>query len=307
MNAARTVDGDVEAEHLGPVNYHEHLFQATPLLPDDDLDDEPASQREAVRLRDSGFATMVDATPLGLGRRPEAIARIARASSLRIVATTGAHRDEHYPHDHWIRDLSEAHLAERFIADIASGMDATAVRAGMLKLGIGYWRISTFEHRVIAAVGIAHAATSAPVMVHLEFGSAAVEVLDLLREHGVSADAVVLAHIDRNPDAVLHAELADAGAYLGYDGWARSRSWPDATLVNCMADAIGRGARDRIVIGGDVARRSRYIEYGGMPGLEYVGHRVIPALESRIGADQLTAITTTNPARLLARFSATTA
>lgn len=302
MSAARTVTGEVEAEQLGRVNYHEHLFQASPLLPGDDLDDEPASDREAARLRDSGFATMVDATPLGLGRRPEAIARIARANALRIVATTGAHRDEHYPNDHWIRELSEAQLAERFIADIASGMDATAIRAGMLKLGIGYWRISTFERRVIAAVGIAHAATSAPVMVHLEFGSAAIEVLDLLREHGVPPDAVVLAHIDRNPDAALHAELADAGAYLGYDGWARSRSWPDSTLATCMAEAIERGAGDRIVIGGDVARRRRYIEYGGMPGLEHLGRRVIPSLERRIGADRLAAITTTNPARLLARF-----
>ena len=53
------------------------------------------------------------------------------------------------------------------------------------------------------------------VMVHLEHGSAAFEVLALLADNGVPAAATVLAHIDRNPDPGLHAEIAAAGAYLG--------------------------------------------------------------------------------------------
>ncbi len=65
--SVRTVLGDVDAASLGRVNYHEHLFQVSPLLPGDELDDEAASSAEAGLLKASGFESMVDATPFGLG------------------------------------------------------------------------------------------------------------------------------------------------------------------------------------------------------------------------------------------------
>jgi len=39
-----TVLGEIDARNLGRTDYHEHLFQATPLLPSDELDDEDASR-----------------------------------------------------------------------------------------------------------------------------------------------------------------------------------------------------------------------------------------------------------------------
>ena len=49
------------------------------------------------------------------------------------------------------------------------------------------------ERRVLAAVADAHARTGAPVMVHLEHGSAAFEVLEVLASDGVRPEAVLLA------------------------------------------------------------------------------------------------------------------
>jgi predicted metal-dependent phosphotriesterase family hydrolase len=92
----RTVLGDIEPEELGATDYHEHLFQVSPLLRGDELDDESASGREAGLLRAAGAAAMVEATPTGLGRRPEAVARVSARTGLRIVHVTGAHREAHY-------------------------------------------------------------------------------------------------------------------------------------------------------------------------------------------------------------------
>ena len=39
-----TVLGEIDARNLRRTDYHEHLFQATPLLPGDELDDEDASR-----------------------------------------------------------------------------------------------------------------------------------------------------------------------------------------------------------------------------------------------------------------------
>lgn len=136
-------------------------------------------------------------------------------------------------------------LTARFVADLVSG----DVRAGVPKAGVGYWSISAFEHRVLAAVGAAHRDTGAPVMVHLEHGSAAFEVLAELAGHGVPAERVALAHADRNPDPGLHAELCAAGVYLGYDGMARHREWPDSLILRCLLDTAARGGAQRLLLG----------------------------------------------------------
>ena len=178
------------------------------------------------------------------------------------------------------------------------------MRAGLVKTGIGYWSVSSFERRVLAAAAKTHGRTGVAIMVHLEHGSAGIELLEMLRALGVSPDAVVLAHVDRNPDPVLHAELAAAGCYLGYDGFARTMLWPDSVLVDCFIRAAELGATERLLLGGDVARRTRFVAYGGLPGMGYLGTRVIPRL-IRSGHSQLVeAALVANPARLLARFPA---
>ena len=150
------------------------------------------------------------------------------------------------------------------------------------------------------AVAAAHRLTGAPVMVHLEHGSAALEVIELLNAAGVSADRVVLAHFDRNPDPGLHAEVAAAGAYLGYDGMARTRNWPDSVLIDCLTRVAELGGAERILLGGDVARSSRYVSYGGMPGLAYLPTRFVPRLERTAGAELVRTVLVDNPARFLA-------
>jgi predicted metal-dependent phosphotriesterase family hydrolase len=114
-----------------------------------------------------------------------------------------------------------------------------------------------------------------------------------------SSRSVALAHVDRNPDPGLHAELAAAGAYLGYDGWARSQRWPDSLLLDCLVRAAEQGATDRLLLGGDVARATRYRGYGGMPGLAHLGERVLPRLERATSPALVTALLETNPARWL--------
>lgn len=246
---------------------------------------------------------------------PAAVARASANSGLSVVHVSGAHRDEHYGGGHWLLACTESDLQGRFRADVTEGMPArdeptrgpvamapngAPVRAGMLKAGIGYWRISPFERRVLSAVAVVALECGVPVMVHLESGSATWEVLDVLSSAGLAADRVVLAHADRNLDPGLHAELTLAGAYLGYDGMGRHRDAPDSAVLDCLEQTASAGDPNRLLLGGDGARRTRYRAYGGLPGIDYLPVRFLPRVAQRLGAQALTTFLVDNPARLLA-------
>ncbi|MGO1538056.1 MAG: phosphotriesterase family protein [Leucobacter sp.] len=304
----RTVLGDIQPELVLSANYHEHLFQVSPLLPGDDLDDAQRSQEEAKLLTSAGTSLMVEATPTGLGARPRDVAAISSATGLDIVHVTGLHHGGHYAEDHPLRTTSEGTLASQFTADILGGFRRSGetvtyadrpVRAGMIKAGIRYWSIGPFEQKAIRAISAAHRASGAPVMIHLDYGSAAHEVLDILAAEGVAASSVVLAHMDRNLDPGLHLDLIARGAYLGYDGWARHREAPDSAIIDCLYQVCGGNGAAGVVLGGDVARSSRYLSYGGIPGLPYIEERVVPRLIAELGEECTALLLRENPARLL--------
>jgi phosphotriesterase-related protein len=85
---------------------------------------------------------------------------------------------------------------------------------------------------------------------------------------------------------------------------ARFRAGADSAILDCLERALNQGADpNRLLIGADVARSSRFIAYGGMPGLEYLPRRFLPRLASQLGQDLVETVLTDNPARLLSRAS----
>ena len=78
-----------------------------------------------------------------------------------------------------------------------------------------------------------------PALVLTAWGLASIgRDFEVLTGDGVPADAVVLAHVDRSPDPVLHADLAAAGAYLGYDTFARAREQPESQSQSLGAGSV---------------------------------------------------------------------
>jgi phosphotriesterase-related protein len=306
----RTVRGDILSEALGACDAHEHLFLRTPILPGEEMTRADELTAEARALAAAGARAVVDWTPIGLGRSPLQLAGLAEASGLHVVAATGYHREAHYPEGHWVRREPVEGLADVAVHDLTRGMDAadwcgprerpTEVRAGVIKLGAGYHRVSPLEARLFEAGAAAHAATGAPVCVHTEAGTHAPEILERLAGLGVPAERVVLAHLDRNPDAGLHAEIASAGAWLEYDGPGRARYGPDSRILDLIGAVAERGHAGRLLLGADTARRSSLRASGGGPGLDYLFRVLRPRLERELGSDLARRILVENPARAFA-------
>jgi phosphotriesterase-related protein len=234
----------------------------------------------------------VDWTPIGLGRDLEGLATVSRETGLHIVAATGLHRDPHYAAGDPVRAASEEGLADRFAADLG--------RCGIVKVGAGYHALAPFEEKVFAAAALAHERVPAPICVHTEHGTMGLALVERLERLGVPPASVVLAHVDRNPDAGEHAETAATGAWLQLDGPGRTKYWPDSTILTLIADLAERGHAGRLLLGGDTGRRSMFRAYGGGPGMDYVFARFKPRLERELGAELSEQIFVRNPARAFA-------
>ena len=292
----RTVRGDVDPHELGACDAHEHLFLETPVQPGDTFLDRDRAVEEAHTLAAAGARALVDWTPLGLGRDLGGLVRVSEETGLHVVAATGLHRDPHYAPDDPVRDESADGLAERFVTDLAGG----GVRCGVVKLGAGYHVVTPFEATAFEAGALAHARVGAPLCVHTEHGTMGLALVERLGALGVPAESVVLAHLDRNPDAGEHAETAAAGAWLQFDGPGRTKYWPDSTILQLIADLVERGHAGRLLLGGDTGRRSSMRAYGGGPGLDYVFARFKPRLERELGQELSDRIFVENPARAFA-------
>jgi phosphotriesterase-related protein len=160
--------------------------------------------------------------------------------------------------------------------------------------------VTPFEATAFEAGAAAHARTGAPLCVHTEHGTMGLALVERLGALGVPAGSVVLAHLDRNPDAGEHAETAAAGAWLQLDGPGRTKYWPDSTILELIADLAERGHAGRILLGGDTGRASSMRAYGGGPGLDYVFARFKPRLERELGQELSDRIFVANPARAFA-------
>jgi predicted metal-dependent phosphotriesterase family hydrolase len=304
-----TVTGPLAARRLGVVDAHEHLFIETPAMPGREITDPERVAEELAEARASGVAAVVELTPIGLGRRPALLREASLRTRVAVIAATGYHRDEHYPAAHWVHTATTEELARRIVADLTDGMHPRdwegesppdAARAGVIKAGASYQHISPGERRRLEAAAAGSAVCGVAVLVHTEIGTCGHEIIDALEVAGAATDRIVLAHMDRNPDPELHAEIAARGVTLVYDTVGRIKYRPDSTLLDLIERMVAGGHGPRLMLGLDLGGRDAYRAYGGGPGMRSLMTSFAPRLRQRIGDAATDAILIANPARAFA-------
>ncbi|MGA5140190.1 phosphotriesterase family protein [Streptomyces azureus] len=298
MSAVRTVLGDVPPGDLGVCDAHDHLFFGSPRLPGQELRSVAAARAELVAFRDQGGGAVVQWTPYGLGRRAADLPPLSRETGVHVVAATGLHQFVHYDED-TLAGL-RGRLADVFVSELTEGIGASGVRAGLVKVAGGFHALDAHARWTMRAAAEAHHATGVTVAVHLELGTGALDVLDLLcGELGVPPHRVVLGHLNRSPDLVVHRQAAESGCYLAFDGPSHTHhatDWRMPDAVRALADA---GFGDRLLLGADTTTAAAR-SVGGGPGMPYLLRRVRPRLVHAVGEDLVGRILTENPGRAFA-------
>lgn len=303
MSAIRTVLGDIDPAGLGVCDAHDHLFLRSRALPGPALDDPAEARARLDGFRALGGEALAQWTPFGMGRMAAEVAATSRATGVHVIAATGLHQEVHYDPEVLRRLRRGDGLAAFFTAELTEGMIAdddpdgerSSVRAGMIKVAGVFHGLDDHTRWVMTAAAHAHHATGAPIGVHHEMGTAAVEVLGLLHgELGVPARSLILGHLNRFPDPGMHRELAAAGAYLAFDGPSRAHHATDAWLVDCLVALAAAGHTEQLLLGADTTTP------GGGPGAPHLLRTLRPRLVRELGRGAADAVLRANPCRALA-------
>jgi predicted metal-dependent phosphotriesterase family hydrolase len=303
----RTVRLDVDPAELGVTDAHDHLFFASAKLPGQELDHWDAAARELLGFKAAGGSALVQWTPFGLGRKTRDLARIAVETGVHVVAATGLHRREHYREN--VLDAVVDSLVGLFVGDLTEGTHPdddyfgprTGPRAGLIKVASAFHGIDGHARLTMTAAAVAHEETGAPIAVHLEHGTGALETSEHhCRTHDVPPERVILGHLNRNPDLRLLREIADAGTFLAFDGPSRANHATDWRLADCLETLVEAGHGAQLLLGGDTTTAAARAATGGGPGCPYLLTTLAPRLAKLLGGDVVTAMLVANPARAFA-------
>ncbi|MGW6055591.1 phosphotriesterase family protein [Streptomyces sp. NPDC055189] len=295
----RTVLGDTEPSELGTCDAHEHLFLTSPQLPGQELDSATSAAQELAAFRTAGGESVIQWTPHGMGRRAGDLPELSRTSGVRIVAATGLHQAANYTPELLARLRAEG-LADLFVRELTEGIADTGVRAGLIKAAGGFHGLDAHARWTMRAAAEAHHATGAAIAVHLELGTGALDVIDLLcGELHVPPGRLVLGHLNRSPDLAIHHQAAEAGAYLAFDGPSRAHHATDWRMPEAVRSLTEAGFAGQLLLGGDTTTAGARAVNGG-PGLPHLLRRVRPRLELAVGKDVVERILIENPGRAFA-------
>ena len=223
-----------------------------------------------------GVRTVVEPTPEGIGRFPEALRAVSMRTGLQVIMGCGFYVEGAHPAG--LARLSVDDIARHIVDDVQRGVGPDHVRAGVIG-EIGVESFGEGERRVLAAATRAYCEVGVPLYVHLpaweRIGHA---VLDAVESEGGVLGGVVLCHMSPSgPDEAYQDELFARGAWLGYDmlgmegfSYGEGLDCPSEEQdARAVLSVLARGRGGQLLLGSDVFLKCMLKRYGGN-GYDYV-------------------------------------
>ncbi|MEE0944617.1 MAG: hypothetical protein UIM24_04125 [Clostridia bacterium] len=335
----KSVCGVLDRKDLGTVTTHEHVlldltafYQELPVEGIDDpatqkvemwnlgilsrdcyalkdnllLDNEEVAIEELNYFKRAGGDTVVDASLPGIGRDPEALVRISKATGLNIIMGTGFYVGETHPKE--FDNMTDSEIAGLMIKELDEGIDG--ICAGYIgEIGISEI-FDDKERRVLRAAAIASNKTGVAINVHINpWTTNGIEAADILLAAGVPAERICISHIDvENREDYIYT-LLKKGVYVEFDNFGkeyyirrevRNSGYGlfvhDTDRVTLLKKLIDDGFINQILLSCDLCLKNLMHKYGGW-GYDHLLKNIIPMMEDEgITAEQIAILLKKNPA-----------
>lgn len=302
-----TVTGPVAARDLGLTLMHEHVV--TDLRAPDERAPHDYDRADAVRsatphlerARAAGVRTLVEPTPIWIGRDAAALRELSEATGVRIVCATGiygAAEQRFIPP--FAREEAVERLAERYVEEHERGIGRTGVRPGLIKTGVNRETpLPEIERKLVRAAASASRRTGLTTASHSGPAAPVWEQLRILDEVGLPRRSFIWVHAQNEQDPAQRRLLAAEGVWVELDGISERSAERHLEAVKDLAYA---GFLDRTLISQDAGwyrpgaeRASKYRGYDFLPT------RFVAMLrEAGFSRAEIDRLLIGNPARALA-------
>ena len=273
--------------------------------------DEQEAIDETLLYRNEGGEAIVEVSNRSFARDPLSLARISRATGVRVVMGGGYYNSR--SHDERLRKMGVDDLTEEFSSEIRDGVGDTGIRPGVLgEIGC-LWPLAESEKKVLLAAGRTQKMTGIAINIHPGWSERApMEILDILASAGADPRHVIISHTDRT--LMSHESRVEAlrtGCYLVYDSIGREGYFDLETIIDIPNDnyrvndimrLMDAGFPDQILLSADVCTKDMRVRYGGH-GYVHIPKYFVPLMRRKgMSQEAVDKLLIHNPARSLTFF-----
>jgi len=312
MATVQSATGPIDTAELGFTLMHEHvrvgwpaMYQQYPEL----FDRDEEIERAVTRLRaakDAGVQSIVDLTPIDLGRDATLIAEVSRRSGVNVIVATGFYYS--IPFHFLMRTNDE--MTALMVRDITEGISTTGVRASVIKCATEP-ELTEINERVLRASARAARQTGVPVCTHTyPANRTGLDQQRVLKEEGLDLGRTVIGHSDDSADITYLEEIIENGSYCGMDRIGIPRPRTSEQRADMVAKLVEKGYAERITLSHDSCCNFHWAPPGlidtAVPSwrLTHLALDVIPMLRERGVSDAaIHTMTVENPRRLFENSS----
>ncbi len=297
-----TINGEMKTAALGRTLCHEHVVCVSPFMcgafGSDWVDTGRAADIAVDMLKQAketcGIDTVIDGTPVDLGRDVKLIAEVSKRSGVNIIFSAGLY----YSEDQFIANKRPELLAEPIIRECERGVLGSGVKPGILKCATGVAGVTQKNRITLETMAIVQRTTGLPLFAHNSHRDKTADAqLEVLRLGGADLNKVIVGHCSDCYDPDYLEGFLKKGCYLGFD-----RIYPERFVEQAatMSELISRGYEDKLLVSHDYygcCDIGERINYGGDDGrnLTVVSKKLFPALKAAgVSEEQIDKLTRGN-------------
>ncbi|MBO5938496.1 MAG: hypothetical protein J6Q82_03240 [Clostridia bacterium] len=250
-NTIKTVLGNISSDELGLTLPHEHIacyFEYFYGMLGDEYLDKQALYEKAVKYLTEikltyGLSTIVDCTPVNIGRDLDLIKRVSEVSGVHIVASSGFYHTE----EAMLFDIPEEQIVKNLLADIGKN------NVGAIKFAVESEEMTKLSKKLLSALCTVQQETALPLIIHTNAKNKnGRKILQTVLEAEVSPSAVTIGHVSDTDDMDYVTEILKHGCFVGFDRiYKSSRPEYYAQKARDIYTLCERGFADRILLSHD--------------------------------------------------------
>ncbi len=260
--------------------------------------------------RHGGGGSVVDATSIGIGRDPLALARISRATDVNVIMGSSYYVPLSYPAG--MDQRSEQSIADEIIRDVTAGVGDTGIRSGVIGEIGNFWPTNPTTEKILRASAHAQQETGAPILIHPGFHDDSLPaIMQVLLDAGADASRTIMGHLDSFGDPGVLKDLAETGCYMEWDVFGledtTSTSYAGQTIelandvqrMQRIEYIVDQGFGDRVLIAHDVFTKVQLRPYGGK-SYDHILTNIVPRMRRRgFTESRIEAMLVDNPRTIL--------